>query len=54
METKDFDSISEDELWKMYKKDKDVKLREYFIIKYMLLFSLVAVRKDKKVVQNLK
>ena len=44
MDSKDFDKISEDELWKMYKKDKDPKLREYFIVKYASMVRYVAGR----------
>jgi len=44
MGSKDFDKISEDELWKMYKKDRDPKLREYFIIKYASMVRYVAGR----------
>lgn len=44
MDSKDFDNMSEDELWKLYKKDKDTKLREYFIIKYASMVRYVAGR----------
>lgn len=42
MESKDFDSIPEENLWKQYKKNKDPKLREYFILKYASMVKFVA------------
>ena len=42
MENKDFDSIPEDDLWKEYKKHRDQKLREYFILKYAPMVKFVA------------
>ena len=42
MENKDFDSIPEDTLWNEYRKNKDPKLREYFILKYASMVKFVA------------
>jgi len=42
MESKDFDSIPEDKLWDEYKKNRDPKLREHFILKYNSMVKFVA------------
>lgn len=42
MSDKEFDLISEDDLWKKYGKHHDVRVREYFVKKYAPLVKYVA------------
>ncbi len=42
MQKNDFDTKSEDELWLTYKKTRNAKIREFFIVKYAPLVKYVA------------
>ncbi len=52
MTNKDFDKIDEIELWKKYRKNQDLEIRNYFVEKYLSLVKYVVGRVQVKLANN--